>query len=737
MTLYYFFLIKIFFIRVYIYFGGIDQLFENIVIVVPSLDPDEKLKNTIFSIKQAGFNNILVVNDGSKEENLQFFPSENEVILLNHEVNRGKGAALKTAFDYIEKNMPNIDGIITADGDGQHLPEDIVKCANALDFEKNEVVLGCRDFTAPEVPKRSRFGNNTTSFVLKLLCGLKISDTQTGLRAFPKSLMPLLCEIAGDRFEYETNMLLKFKQENVAIKEEKIQTVYIEENRSSHFRTVRDSLRVYGFIISFILSSCISFVADISLFYLIRKLLGTVLGAYAELVATLIARVFSSLINFTINKKRVFNNSGSVKSTMLRYYALAIPQMLLSACLVTLLSSIFAANAEMATLIKAVVDTILFFISYRIQNNWVFANKKATPKAKIKLSAKTIVLRSLLAFFTAIIMILVTVVGACLVIVHGPSESIKNMLVLSAKQASATKWVPHLFMSKAEIEEILANSEKLNTDIIDMEDIADTPASNEWDDAIDGMKLIFTSKPNFKAYVILLKDPSRISVGVSSEHFESAEIGMRMFEIVEKYNATAAINGGEFWDVGGQATGAQPMGITYSGGKLVWDDQEHRTFIGFDKNNRLVVNEGMTAEKANELGIRDAVSFQNGNVIIKQIGEKVNLYYSDNNTGTAQRTAIGQRADGTVIMVVTDGRTADSIGATKNDIIDLMVEYGAVNAGMLDGGSSAMMFYRDYSEKYDIDDSAFDQYQKQGLVNRYKAFTKPRKIPTYFVVTGE
>jgi len=251
------------------------------------------------------------------------------------------------------------------------------------------------------------------------------------------------------------------------------------------------------------------------------------------------------------------------------------------------------------------------------------------------------------------------------------------------------------------------------------------------------MKLIFERKPNFKAYVILLKDPSRISVGVSSENFKTATVGMRMFEMAEKYNAVAAINGGEFWDVGGRATGAQPMGLTYSGGKLVWNDSAKKTFIGFDKNNKLVVSEGMTSTEANALGIRDAVSFQNGNVIIKQSGEKVELYYSDKNTGTAPRTAIGQRAYGTVIMIVTDGRTADSIGATRNDIIEMMVQYGAVNAGMLDGGSSAMMYYRDYATKYGIDASEFDQYQQLGLVNRYKAFTKPRKIPTYFVVTGE
>ena len=110
------------------------------------------------------------------------------------------------------------------------------------------------------------------------------------------------------------------------------------------------------------------------------------------------------------------------------------------------------------------------------------------------------------------------------------------------------------------------------------------------------------------------------------------------------------------------------------------------------------------------------------------------MHYSDNNTGTAQRTAIGQRADSTVILLVTDGRSASSLGATRNDVIDVMVEYGAVCAGMLDGGSSSLMYYEDYYTKYSYDTNALDQYQKKGLVNKYKAFTTPRRMPTYFCV---
>lgn len=722
-------------------------MFEDIMIVIPSLNPDEKLKATISGIKAAGFNNILVVNDGSSKDNLPYFPSEDEVILLTHRQNRGKGAALKTAFRYINHNLPNISGVITADGDGQHIPEDIINCAKALDTNANEVILGCRDFSDSQVPPRSRFGNRTTSLVFKLLCGMNISDTQTGLRAFPRKLFGLLCSIEGERFEYETNMLLKFKQHGIALKEVKIQTVYIDENHTSHFHAIRDSIRVYRFILSFLLSSVISSVADISIFYLIAKLAGAMLGGVTELVATVGARTVSSLINFGINKKKVFTNKSALLPTLLKYYALALLQMLASAGLVTLFSSLLSANAEGASAIKLVVDTLLFFISYRIQQNWVFSEKtnenvkktvkKATEKPiKNRLTVGKIIRRIFLCVGTAISMVIITVISACLVIVYGPSPSLRDMLVISAKQASATKWVPGLFLSEEIINEIMEKSETVNTDTVTVENLT-TENTGEWDDAIDGMKLIFERKPNFKAYVILLKDPSRISVGVSSENFESATIGMRMFEMVEKYNAVAAINGGEFWDVGGRATGAQPMGITYSGGKMVWNDNTKKTFIGFDNNNRLVVSEGMTAVEADKLGIRDAVSFQNGNVIIKQVGEKVELYYSDNNTGTAQRTAIGQRADGAVIMIVTDGRTADSIGATRNDIIEMMVQYGAVNAGMLDGGSSAMMYYRDYATKYGIDSSKFDQYQQLGLVNRYKAFTKPRKIPTYFVVTGE
>ena len=234
---------------------------------------------------------------------------------------------------------------------------------------------------------------------------------------------------------------------------------------------------------------------------------------------------------------------------------------------------------------------------------------------------------------------------------------------------------------------------------------------------------------------MLVRDPSRVYTGTSSADYSTATDGKRIFEFVAQENVLACINGGGFPDEGGMGTGATPSGMTYSKGSCAWSEKSSRTFIGFDNDNRLVVTEGMSEEKAASLRVRDGVSFKYGNVLIDSDKNGVNIYYKNKNTGAAQRTAIGQRADGTVIMVVTDGRTASSIGATYNDIIDIMVSYGAVSAGMLDGGSSSMMYYEKYYEKYNIDVSRLDDYQKRGLVNKYRAFYPPRKIPTFFCVS--
>lgn len=377
--------------------------------------------------------------------------------------------------------------------------------------------------------------------------------------------------------------------------------------------------------------------------------------------------------------------------------------------------------------------------------------RKVTRK---RLTAKVIVLRSLLVLVTVIAFTVIAAYTLAFTIAHGPSVSARNKLVLNAKQASATKWVPSLVLDGDTVSKILEDSRRESMVQIDISEYEkqnaakdvqlpadDSTAEEEpdrWADSTDGIYFETVRGSTYKAYILWIKDPSSVYVATSSDNYANAKYGMTLFDCADRYQCLAAINGGEFLDSGGMGTGAKPMGVTYSRGSLVWEDgYTDRTFIGFDADNKMIVCEGMNRQRADELRIRDAVCFQNNNVLIDSSDGKVNVHYYDGDTGTAQRTAIGQCADGSVIFLVTDGRSTSSLGATKNDVIDMMVERGAVTAAMLDGGSSAMMYYRDYADKYGIDKSILDEYQKKGMVNKFKAFTEPRYIPTYFVVRGE
>lgn len=225
---------------------------ENIIAIAPSYNPDEHLKDVVEGLRNAGFKHIVLVNDGSTPESAIWFEEAGkypEVSVVVHEVNRGKGQALRTAYSYILEHFPDCDGVVTLDGDGQHRPEDIVSCARAIYGSEDSIILGTRDFSLPNVPDKSRKGNHITTWVFKTFCHTYISDTQTGLRAFSKDLLPMMLEVSGDRYEYETNVLLQMVHDRIPHVEVPIETVYIEDNKASHFRPVRDSVRIYSLII--------------------------------------------------------------------------------------------------------------------------------------------------------------------------------------------------------------------------------------------------------------------------------------------------------------------------------------------------------------------------------------------------------------------------------------------------------------------------------------------------------
>ena len=356
---------------------------KNVTVIIPSLNPDEKLCGVVTSLLSLGFEDIVVVNDGSDEEHIKNFPSSEEfptVTLLQHRVNKGKGAALKTAFSFIIVNRPKTKTVVTVDGDGQHRAQDVLACC-IKSAETGSLVLGVRDFSLSHVPARSRFGNKTTSLVFRLACGMKISDTQTGLRAIPAEHLNDMLTIEGDRFEYETNMLLNLKKLGIKMSEQTIETVYIEENKTSHFRPVRDSLKIYSLILKFIASSAVAAGLDHLLFFLIKLFFGKYFVPYSVLIPMIIARVFSSATNFALNKKTVFKNNGNIAVTLVKYYILAVPMLLISCIGIDWVSSALGiTSVALVTLIKIVIESILFLLSFRLQREWVFSNKRKDKK---------------------------------------------------------------------------------------------------------------------------------------------------------------------------------------------------------------------------------------------------------------------------------------------------------------------------------------------------------------------
>ena len=353
-----------------------DNAQSHVTIVLPSLNPDGKLLKVVDGLVRAGFTDILLVNDGSAPENLRWFTRAAEngaVTVLTHECNKGKGRALKTAFEYILQNRPDSLGAVTIDGDGQHLTGDILACARAMLKEKDMVILGCRDFDAPHVPPKSRSGNKFTRRLLFLGCGIRLSDTQTGLRAVPRQYLQHFTGIRGERFEYETNMLLEMKRCGIGFSEVPIQTVYDGKNEGTHFRPIVDSLKILRLIFVFMASSLSSSALDLGVFYLALRLLPD--GKFTILTATVIARAISSFYNFNMNKKLVFSSGVNYRRTLLRYYCLCLPQMLISALLVSLLRRLAPDGALIATALKFCVDTVLFCASFVIQREWVFRDK--------------------------------------------------------------------------------------------------------------------------------------------------------------------------------------------------------------------------------------------------------------------------------------------------------------------------------------------------------------------------
>lgn len=344
------------------------------IIIIPAYNPDEKLIHLVEELEKFDFQ-MVVVNDGSNQNYKYIFEEIGKKAMCDicyHLRNRGKGIALKTGLKYASVKYPKSCGYVTADADGQHLPQDIARVAGQVERSTNALVLGTRDFSDHNIPFKSKWGNRITSFVFLLSSGKKCMDTQTGLRGIPKNLLETCLSTPGTKYEYEMNLLMEMARNEIPLVNIQISTVYLENNKSSHFHLVSDSVRIYYHILKYSLSSLTSTAIDLLVFtVMVHFLTGS--GAMTILTATVMARLISGNVNFWMNKHWVFQSKNTGIGEATKYFMLFTIQMLLSWVLVTLLSYL----PIPITVVKMLVDTSLFFISYQIQKKFIFQIRKA------------------------------------------------------------------------------------------------------------------------------------------------------------------------------------------------------------------------------------------------------------------------------------------------------------------------------------------------------------------------
>ena len=358
------------------------------VALIPAYEPEKQMVELLEKLWNAGFETV-VVDDGSGPAYAEIFEEASEyAVILTHEENMGKGQALKTGLSFIQAHYGKEAVIVTVDADGQHTPEDAKKLCGIAADHPDTLVLGSRALKE-NVPLRSRFGNTVTRFVYRLASGVKVHDTQTGLRAFCTGLIPALLETEGARYEYEMNVLLKFAKARIPILEEEIETIYLNGNASSHFNTLKDSCRVYRVILrsflgplkqflKFSVSSLVGFLTDYLMFAVF------VLTGAGLVFSNIAARIVSASVNFALNRKYVFQSRKSLIRSVASYVLLA--SLILAGN--TLVLSLLVNTLGISRLAAKLLTEILFFtISFTVQKQVIFRGKEDNDESASKQSA--------------------------------------------------------------------------------------------------------------------------------------------------------------------------------------------------------------------------------------------------------------------------------------------------------------------------------------------------------------
>ena len=346
--------------------------------LIPAYQPTAMLPSLARELELAGFS-VVVVDDGSGPDyDVVFDSTRPYATVLSYPDNQGKGFALKHGLHWIASRCSLPDIIVTMDSDGQHTTADALRVGRAASMAPGSLVLGVRSFGSG-TPLRSRMGNRVSSLAFRAASGVRLGDTQTGLRAFGAGLISFLAEVPGHRYEYEMNVLMESVRRCIPLVQVPITTIYMDNNKGSHFHTVRDSELVFGNVLKFAGSSFTGFLIDYSLYSGLVLLLGGLGTAVAVPVSNVAARLVSASANFTINKKLVFRSKASTVRTGAQYAVLAVSILAGNTVLLSFLVSGLGVDKYAA---KLVTELTFFSLSWLGQKYWIFDRKKETRAAR-------------------------------------------------------------------------------------------------------------------------------------------------------------------------------------------------------------------------------------------------------------------------------------------------------------------------------------------------------------------
>ncbi len=341
-------------------------------------------------------------------------------------------------------------------------------------------------------------------------------------------------------------------------------------------------------------------------------------------------------------------------------------------------------------------------------------NEKRRPKKKKHVFGR------LMAFLgLTLLCVILTLAGVVWVALRGPSPTMTGAVCNSLRETSALRWIPELFLSEEELDSYLLKStedldtEQVNTSLIHIAEARQSESGPE----TPYLELVDIAYGTCRGKLLIVREPKSVILGTSGRF--GVDPGLQLTEMVAKYNGLAGTNAGGFIDNNGLGNGGTPTGMVISEGEILYGEASTRyNVIGLDKDGVLLVGT-MTGSEALERGMKYGVSFVTHDGIASSLIINGEVQTQNCGPGVNPRTAIGQREDGAILLLVLDGRSSKTLGATLENVVDIMLQYGAVNAGNLDGGSSSVMVYGD------------------EIINNCASVTGPRGIPTGFIVLRE